>query len=64
MPFVENPNNKNYAVVDATGNVVLVVVWDGETPYDPSPGFRLVQSDVACAGWIYDGANFTNPNAG
>lgn len=64
MPLIENPNNKNYAVIDAAGDVMRVVVWDGETPYDPGVGFTLVQSDIACAGWVYDGTNFTNPNVG
>jgi hypothetical protein len=33
---------KVYQVIDiATGEVVNLIVWDGVTPYDPGPGYRL-----------------------
>ncbi|ANR79980.1 hypothetical protein BBB57_18035 [Kosakonia sacchari] len=33
-----------FAVVDATGNVVNMVMWDGETPFIPGDGFTLVKA--------------------
>lgn len=37
---------KRYAVIDATGRCVNVILWDGVTPYEPPPGCTLVQSDT------------------
>jgi hypothetical protein len=34
-----------YAVIQG-GVVVNVILWDGETPYDPGEGATLVQSDT------------------
>lgn len=54
-------------VVNADGLVVDTILWDGDTvnnPYNPGAGLSLIQSDTAGIGWTYDGANFTNPNAG
>ena len=52
---------KNYAmVIQATGVVDNVCLWDGVTPFNP-PGVILVQSDTANRGDIYDGTNFNPP---
>jgi hypothetical protein len=34
---------RRYAVVDGEGLVVNVILWDGETPYDPGDGLELVR---------------------
>ena len=34
-----------YAIVDSTGKVLNVVIWDGETTYPLSSGQTLVESD-------------------
>ena len=44
-------------------NVVInVIVWDGETPYDPGEGITLVKClDIVGGGFTYDGKKFTAP---
>ena len=33
---------KVYLVIDIeTGEIVNRIIWDGVTPYDPGPGYRL-----------------------
>lgn len=53
----------NYCLIDAAGNVVNVILYDGISPYKPPEGLTLVQSDVAGIGWTYANGVFTNPNA-
>lgn len=33
---------KNYAIVDMSGDIVNIVSWDGEFPFDPGDGLTLV----------------------
>lgn len=43
--------NKRWAVVDnATNEVVNVVSWNGESPWTPPEGCRVVQSDTLSIG--------------
>ena len=42
--------------------VINVIVWDGETPYDPGEGITLVKCpDKVGVGFTYDGKKFTAP---
>jgi hypothetical protein len=44
------------------GTVINVIVWDGETPYDPGEGITLVKCpDTVGGGFTYDGKKFTAP---
>ena len=54
----------NYAVIDSSGNVVNVIVWDGITPYNPGAGLTLVQSDTAARGDTYLEGVFSAPSGG
>lgn len=51
-----------YAVIDANGNVVNTVEWDGAVPY-AVPQCALVQAGTAGIGWTYAGGTFTPPAA-
>lgn len=51
----------NYAVVDLSGLVVNVILWDGVASYVPEEGQSLVCSDVAKIGDIYADGVFTPP---
>lgn len=58
----------NYAQIAPTGApsiyfVVNVVAWDGESTYKIPSGMKLVRSDVAGIGYLYneDTGTFTNP---
>jgi hypothetical protein len=53
---------KTYAMIETSGTVQNIVLWDGETEYDVAP-LVLVQSDTAQIGDVYDGANFTTPSS-
>jgi hypothetical protein len=57
---------KTYALIDSTGTVVNLPLWDGVTEYQPTDEsgvpYVLVQSDTAQIGDVYDGTNFTSPN--
>lgn len=51
-----------YAVISETsGEVVNVIVWDGETQFDLEKGMVLVSTDVAGPGWSYVGGEFLAP---
>jgi hypothetical protein len=65
-----------YAVVNADGLVVNVVLWDGTSEFDAGDGMTLVdlpyrmdtdddgaeyQQYLAGLGWTYDGTNWTPP---
>lgn len=54
----------NYCVIDASGNVVNVIIWDGVSVYVPPVGTILIQSNAAGIGWTYANDVFTNPNQG
>lgn len=45
---------KNYAIIDESGHVVNMAVWDGASPWSPGDQYLVVQSDVASIGWSYD----------
>ena len=50
-------NEQTWAVVDlATSKVVNVIVWDGETAYDPGEGLELVSLEGIAGGigWDYN----------
>ena len=57
--------DKVYAVIDPNGNVVNMVVWDGESEWYPPEGMIVIESgDSGCAiGWTYKGGIFTPPPA-
>ena len=53
-----------YALIDSTGLVVNVIVYDGHTPYTPPDGLSLVPSDgTAEIGGSWDGTHFHPPGA-
>jgi hypothetical protein len=44
------------------GIVINVIVWDGESPYDPGEGVTIKPcSDLVGAGFTYNGKKFTPP---
>lgn len=49
-----------YAMINA-GTVINVIVWDGETPFDPGDGVTLIRSDSAQIDDQWDGEKFTTP---
>ena len=52
----------HHAVMDAAGVVVNVVLWDGQTKFDPGPDLRLVKAPREVGpGWKLDGENWTAP---
>lgn len=57
-----------YAMVqDASGIVVNVVEWSGDTAdWQPGPGYTMVLDDpgTCSAGWSYDGSKFIPPPSG
>ena len=55
--------NRNYLVVDESGEVVNIILWDGETQYDPGEGRTvLVQPEGVGIGWRRDGDGWTAPD--
>lgn len=52
--------DNSYAVVK-DGIVINIVVWDGETEWQPDDGEAVKIDDVAGIGWLYDGKKFTPP---
>lgn len=50
----------SYAVVK-DGIVINIVVWDGETEWQPDDGEAVKIDNVAGIGWLYDGKKFTPP---
>jgi hypothetical protein len=60
--IIEEPKDlKHYAIVE--GNVVTnVVVWDGETPYNPDGELILIDglTPEPGIGWDYDGEKFAD----
>lgn len=50
----------SYAVVK-DGIVINIVVWDGETEWQPDDGEAVKIDNVAGIGWLYDGKEFTPP---
>ncbi len=51
-----------YAVVDKSGNVTNVIVWDGEAQYTPPEGTELIEvTGAAGPGWTYRDGEFIAP---
>jgi hypothetical protein len=52
----------NYALVDNTGLVVNVIVWDGESDWQPPEGLTAVLiTGNAGIGWSYIDGEFIPP---
>jgi hypothetical protein len=52
---------QTYAIIDATGLVTNLVLWDGETPYDVSPNILVATNadPLAQIGGSYANGVFT-----
>lgn len=50
-----------YALVNDKGEVMNIIVWDGESPFTPSTNHQLIKSQIANIGDIFDGQIFTKP---
>jgi len=55
-----------YCLVDVSGNVANIIVYDGISPYTPPSGYtlQLDPAQQAGIGWAYVNGVFTNPNVG
>ncbi|CQD39664.1 tail fiber assembly protein [Yersinia mollaretii] len=51
----------NYALVDKSGLVVNMVVWDGKTQWTPPEGLTPIEAEVAGIGWAYIDGKFIQP---
>lgn len=49
-----------YAVIK-DGIVINIVVWDGETEWQPDEGYAVKTDGSVGIGWLYDGETFTPP---
>lgn len=47
-----------YAIIDASGNVINSVMWDGGPEWQPPEGCTAVQNDAAGPGWTYVNGTF------
>jgi len=52
---------KRYALVDANGLVVNVILWDGVEEFTPPDKTQAIQSDTAQRGDTWDGTQFISP---
>jgi len=52
--------DNSYAVVK-DGIVINIVVWDGETEWQPDEGYAVKTDGSVGIGWLYDGNDFTPP---
>lgn len=43
-----------YAVCDKNHKVITVIIWDGETKWQPPAGHYVVRHDKCDAGHVYD----------
>lgn len=52
-----------YAIVNTTTNVVEnVIIWDGETAYEPNAGYIVVEApDQVSIDWLYANGEFQSP---
>jgi len=52
-----------YALINNKNIVDNVVLWNGETEWEPPSGFQLLNvENIECGiGWTYDGSVFTEP---
>lgn len=53
--------DKRYAIVNASGLVEAVIVWDGENDWVAPDGFEAIQTDEAGIGWSYQDGQFIAP---
>jgi len=52
----------NWLVIDGTGAVVNIVVWDGQAEFRLDSGLALVQQpDGVGIGWVWNGATWIAP---
>lgn len=52
-----------YAMIDTSGVVENVIVWDGETDYEPPEGMTLLSCvPEVSIGWTYGNGAFTPPD--
>lgn len=51
----------DYAIVDQTGLVVNVTVWDGETPWQPPEGHFAIPLLEGGIGWTFADGKFVPP---
>lgn len=52
----------DYALIDDTGLVVNVVIWDGESTWQPPEDQQLVELPAGVGiGWTYVDGNFVAP---
>jgi hypothetical protein len=52
----------NYAIIDETGLVVNVVLWDGKTPWVPPAGYIALPLLEASIGWTFANGQFIAPS--
>lgn len=52
---------QKYALVDVSGLVDNVVVWDGSASWAPPEDHTAIQSDAASVGWTYVNGIFSAP---
>ncbi len=45
---------KYYCLIDETGTVANIIMWDGVSAYNPPQGHKLVQSTSGGLGDVYD----------
>jgi len=50
-----------YAVIDGSGNIVNVIVWDGVTSWTPPESHTAEQLDVSEIGGTYIDSVYTPP---
>lgn len=53
----------NYAVVDESGEVINLILWDGESEFDAGESLALYPAGDAQIGWTYANGDFTAPPA-
>ena len=51
----------NYAIVDQTGLVVNVALWDGKTPWQPPEGHLAIPLIEGGIGWRFADGKFMPP---
>lgn len=51
----------DYAIVDETGLVVNVTVWDGISPWEPPAGHAAVPLTEGGIGWTFVDGTFLPP---
>jgi hypothetical protein len=54
---------ERYLELNSDGLVINIIVWDGESPYNPEGHTLMLCDDYPSAsfGWIFDGDNWIAP---